>query len=332
MFLEKLSNASAPSGYEGEVRKIILSEIKPYVDEVKVDKMGNIIAHKKGKGKKVVLDAHMDEVGFIITSFNEDGTLKFDTLGNVNSRSIASRSVLIGKEKIPGVIGLKPIHLQTSDERKKSIKCSDCCIDIGANSKEEAKRYIRLGDYAVCDVKFESLGEEMLKGKAFNGRVGCAVLVDILKQDTNIDLYGVFTVQQQVGLRGAYVAAYDINPDIVIALNAVLCDDRPDVSKHLMSTEMGKGTAISLMDRNAMNSEFIDEIVTVAKEEKIQYQFITTSSESNNQSAYLMSQEGCSAISLGVPCRYMHSSISVVSKSDIKNTKELVLGILKRLG
>jgi putative aminopeptidase FrvX len=332
MFLEKLSNASGASGYEGEVRAIIKEAIKDYVDEIKVDRMGNIIAHKKGKGKKVIIDAHMDEVGFIITGYNEDGTLRFSALGGINSKIIPAKIVLVGENKITGVIGLKAIHLQTAEERKKSISYSECCIDIGSNSKEETKKLIDLGDFAVFNTSFSDFGEGLMKGKAFDDRAGCDVLISILKEDYDCDLYGVFNVQEEVGERGAFTAAYGVKADIGIALEGTICADMPNVPKHLRATEIGKGPAISIMDNTSIfNGAISKEIIRVAEENKIEYQLRRAIAGGNDAGAIHMSGEGAAIATVSVPCRYIHSSISVASKDDLKNTKKLMIEYLKQI-
>lgn len=332
MFLEKLSNASGASGYEGEVRDIIKEVIKDYVDEIKVDRMGNIIAHKRGTGKRVIIDAHMDEVGFIITAYNEDGTLKFSPLGGINSKIIPSKVVSVGENKITGIIGIKPIHLQSVEERRESISYSECSIDIGSNSKEETKRLIDLGDFVVFTTSFSDFGKGLMKGKAFDDRVGCDVLISILMENYNCDLYGVFNVQEEVGERGAYASAYGIKPDIGIALEGTICADMPSVPKHLSATEIGKGPAVSIMDNTSIfNGTISQEIIRVAEENKIEYQLRRAVAGGNDAGAIHMSCVGATVATVSVPCRYIHSSISVASKSDLENTKKLMIKYLKQI-
>jgi putative aminopeptidase FrvX len=330
MLLEKLCNATGPSGFEGEVREIIKEEIKSYVDEIKVDVMGNIIAHKKGNGKKVLIDAHMDEVGFIITGHNDDGTLRFEALGGINGKVLLSKVVLIGEDKIPGVIGFKPIHLQSGDERKKNIRASQCCIDVGLSSKEEAKKVIKVGEFVVFDVKYGEFGDGLVKGKAFDDRMGCAVAIEILKENYNCDLYVSFNVQEEVGERGAFVSAFNINPDIGIALEGTICADMPNVPKHLSATEIGKGPALSIMDRTSIfNDEILREIMKVAEEKDIPYQLRRAIAGGNDAGAILMSADGAKVATVSVPCRYIHSSVSVASIKDYKNTVTLMVEWLK---
>jgi putative aminopeptidase FrvX len=330
MLLERLCNATGPSGFEGEVREIIKEEIKNYVDEIKVDVMGNVIAHKKGNGKKVLIDAHMDEVGFIITGYNEDGTLRFESLGGINGKVILSKVILIGKDKIPGVIGFKPIHLQNSDERKKNVRASQCCIDVGLSSKEEAKKIISLGEFAVFDMKYGEFGDGLVKGKAFDDRMGCAVAIEILKGNYNCDLYVSFNVQEEVGERGAYVSAFNVNPDIGVALEGTICADMPNIPKNLSATEIGKGPALSIMDRTSIfNDEILKEIIKIAEEKNIPYQLRRAIAGGNDAGAILMSAEGAKVATVSVPCRYIHSSVSVASMEDYKNTVTLMMEWLK---
>jgi len=332
MLLERLSNAIGPSGFEGHVRDIIKKEISCYVDEIKTDRMGNIVAHKKGNGKKVLIDAHMDEVGFIITGFNSDGTLKFASLGGINSKIIACKVVYVGENKIPGVVGLKPIHLQSKDERKNNVSYSQCCIDIGANSEEEARRHVKLGDYAIFDTKFSDFGEGLMKGKAFDDRIGCAVLVELLKENYDCDLYAAFNVQEEVGERGAFIAAYEVHPEIGVALEGTICADIPSVPEHISSTVIGKGPAISIMDRTSIfDREITQFIVKTAEKNNIPYQYRRTTAGGNDAGAMVLSRDGCKVATVSVPCRYIHSSISVASRDDFNNTVNLMKEWIKTL-
>ncbi|MFL0248658.1 M42 family metallopeptidase [Candidatus Clostridium stratigraminis] len=332
MLLEKLCNATGPSGYEGNVRNIIKEQLKGYVDEIKVDNMGNIIAHKKGKGKKVIVDAHMDEVGFIIIGYNEDGTLKFYSLGGVSANIIPAKVVLVGESRIPGVIGIKPIHLQSVEERKKNIAYSDCCIDIGAKNKEEAKWQVQLGEFAVFETEFSEFGEGLYKGKAFDDRMGCAVLIEALKENYDCDLYGVFNVQEEVGERGAFVSAFQVKADIGIVLEGTICADMPSVPKHLSATEVGKGPAISIMDRTSIfNADIAADIMELGDKNNIPYQRRRAIAGGNDAFAIHASGEGAKVATISVPCRYIHASVSVASKSDFENTKKLLVEYLKTI-
>lgn len=332
MLLERLCNAVSPSAYEGEMREIIKNAIKDYVDEVKVDRMGNIVAHKRGTGKRVLVDAHMDEIGFIITGYNEDGTLKFSSLGLVDSKVVPCKVVSIGKKRISGVIGLKPIHLQTKDESEKSIKLSSLCIDIGAKSKEEARNTVPIGEYAVFTTEFGYFGEGLIKGKALDNRVGCGVLVELLKENYGCDFYGVFSVQEEIEGRGAYIPAYNIRPDLALILEGTICADMPNVGENLKVTKLQEGPAISIIDETSIfDANTINEIKKIALEVGIPYQIRKSIVGNNNGGAYTMSGSSSKVVTLSTPCRYIHSSVSVCSIEDYENTIKLAKEYLKSL-
>lgn len=330
--LDKLTSLDGPTGYEGQVRDFIKTEVAPYVDEVTVDRMGNVIVHKKGNGKRVVIDAHMDEVGFIITGYNEDGTLRFSPLGGINAKIIPSKTVLIGANKIPGVIGAKPIHLQGKDEREKGLTYNDCCIDIGAHCRKQCEDLIDLGEYVVFDTEYDEFGEGLLKGKAFDDRMGCFVLMEALKENYNIDLYGVFSVQEEIGERGAFVGAINTKADLGIALEGTICADMPSVPKHLRATEVGKGPAISIMDLTSIfDDEIAEDIMAVGEKLGIPYQRRKAIAGGNNAATFHGTGSGAKIAALSVPCRYIHSSVSVAAKSDVENAVKLLVNYLKSL-
>lgn len=332
MLLEKLSNAIGPSSYEGEVRNIIKDEIKNYVDEIKVDHMGNILAHKKGKGTKVLIDAHMDEVGFIITGFNEDGTLKFSTLGGSYLGVIPAKTLYVGEKNMPGVIGVKPIHLQDREERNKVLSLKNMCIDIGAMSEKEAREYVSLGDYAVYDTKFDFFGEGLVKGKALDDRIGCAVLIEALKENYDCDLYASFSIMEEVGERGAFMTSYEVNPSIGIAVEGTICADIDGISKEKTATVIGKGPAISIMDRTSIYSnEATYDMINVASKNSIECQRRRAVAGGNDASAMHGTKDGAKIIGLSVPVRYIHSSVSVASIKDYENTIDLLVKYLKTL-
>ena len=248
--LKRLADARGVSGNEDQVRNIIIEEITPLVDEVRIDRMGSVIGFKKGtkSDRKVMLSAHMDEVGFIITKIDDNGMLKFATVGSIDSRILPSKKVRIGDDAIPGVLGIKAIHLQEPAERKRAVKAKQMYIDIGAKNKDDAEKLVKLGDYAVFDSELVYFGDNKVKGKALDDRVGCLALIEALKGTYPYDLYACFTVQEEVGLRGAKVAAYSIQPDIGLVIEGTTCSDVPGVEPHSHSTRMGEGPAISIAD------------------------------------------------------------------------------------
>ncbi|WP_416197962.1 MAG: Endoglucanase [Sporanaerobacter sp.] len=331
MLLKELTEAFGVSGNEGEVRSVIIDEIKDYVDELKVDKIGNIIAYKKGKIDlpKLMITAHMDEVGLMITGIDKSGLLKFTTVGGIDKRILVSKCVKIGEKRIPGVIGSKPIHLQKKDEWSKALDINNLYIDIGVDSKEEALKLVSIGDYVMFDSEYIEFGNNLVKAKALDNRVGCSLLIDLLKEKTNTSFYGVFTVMEEVGLVGAGPAAYTVQPDISIVLEGTLCADTPDMEKHMIPTKLGNGPAISLMDRTTLfDINFRNKIVDIAEKNKIPYQFRKTTFGGNDSGPIHQTKEGSITSTISVPCRYIHSLVSVMSKDDYDNTFRLLKSII----
>ncbi|NMB07991.1 MAG: M42 family metallopeptidase [Tissierellia bacterium] len=331
MLLKRLTEASGVSGNEKEVRDIIISEIKDFVDDLKVDKIGNIIAYKKGKSnsKKLMVTAHMDEVGLMIIDIDDMGLLKFTTVGGIDKRILVSKPVLIGKNKIPGVIGAKPIHLQKREEWKNALNIEQLYIDIGVGGKSEAEKLVSIGDYVAFDSQYIEFGDNLVKAKALDNRVGCSLLIKLIQEIEDIEFYGVFTVMEEIGLVGAGPAAYTVDPDISIVLEGTLCYDIPKLDEHLIPTYLKKGPAISLVDRTTLfNKDFREKIVKIAIKNNIPYQFRKTSMGGNDSGKIHTTKEGSITATISVPCRNIHSPTSVMSKEDYDNTYKLLKSIL----
>lgn len=331
MLLKKLTEANGISGNEKEVRNIIVAEIKNHIDSLKIDRLGNIIAHKKGKinEKTLMVTAHMDEVGLIIKDIDDSGLMKFMTVGGIDKRILVSKKVTVGENKIPGVIGAKPIHLQNKSEWKKTLDINDLYIDIGATSKEDAQKYVDIGDYVSFYTEYREFGDNLTKAKALDNRVGCALLIDLIKNTDDIDFYGVFTVMEEIGLRGAGPAAFKVEPDIAIVLEGTLCYEMPNLDSHLIPTQLNKGPAISLIDRTTVyNHEIIDKVVNVAEDNNISYQYRKTSMGGNDSGKIHTSKLGSITLTLSVPCRYIHGPVSVMSRTDYKNTFNLLVEVV----
>lgn len=331
MLLKKLTEASGVSGNEREVRNIIIDEIKDYVDDLKIDKLGNIIAYKRGKesSKKLMVTAHMDEVGLIVTDIDDMGLIKFITVGGIDKRILVSKPVTIGDNKVPGVIGSKPIHLQKKSERDKAIEIDNLYIDIGADSKEEASKIVKIGDYVTFDSKYIEFGDNFVKAKALDNRVGCSILVELIKEIEDISFYGVFTVMEEIGLRGAGPAAYNVDPDISIVLEGTLCYDIPGIDSHLVPTYINMGPAISLIDRTTIyNKALREKIVEIAELYNIPYQYRKSSMGGNDSGKIHITKEGSVTATISVPCRNIHSPSSVMSKKDYENTYKLLKAVL----
>ncbi|WP_010243478.1 M42 family metallopeptidase [Acetivibrio cellulolyticus] len=335
MYIKELTELNGVSGNEDEVREYIKLHIKEFADEINVDSMGNVIAFKKGKNSKykVMLSAHMDEVGFMVTGFGENGVLKFATVGGIDERILPGKRVLVGDKNIPGVIGSKPIHMQERDERSINIKQKKMYIDIGTDKKDESEKLVSLGDYVSFYSPFTEFGEGLVKAKALDDRVGCAILLEALKERYEFDLYACFTVQEEVGLRGSQVAAFTVNPDLALVVEGTTCSDVPGVDKYEYSTIHGDGAALTIMDRTSYpNKNLVNYIYELAKKNQIPVQFKQTTSGGNDAGKIQLSQAGVVTASISVPCRYIHSPVSVMSKKDFESCKNIVMAVLSDLG
>lgn len=323
--LERLCNLDAASGDEKSVRDYIISQIKDYCD-FKTDNLGNIIAFKKGEKtptRKIMLDAHMDEVGLIITSITKQGYLKFQTVGGIDTAALMSRRVSING-KLNGVISGKPIHLIGKDERKKLPKCENLYIDIGAKSQQEAESVVMLGDRAVICGEFEQTPNNIIS-KAIDDRAGCAILIDLLQNYSEYDFYASFSVQEEVGLRGAKVSAYAINPDCAIMLESTTAADIADVKEDKRVCKLGGGPCVSFMDKATVYDR---EFYKAALESNIPCQPKCAVAGGNNSGAVHLTREGVRCIAISVPCRYIHSASSFCNINDIENAKELAVFML----
>ncbi len=337
MLLRQLSEAFGVSGHEDAVRQLILDAIKDQVDEHHIDALGNLIALKKGSGesrRRVMIAAHMDEVGLMVVHIEKEGSLRFEPVGGIDPRVLLAKKVLIGDKKVPGVIGNKPIHLLESQERQKVVKHKEMSIDIGASSKEEAEKLVKLGDYAAFDISFGELGGELrtVRGKAFDDRAGCAVLIELLSGSYPFDLYAAFTVQEEVGLRGARVAAYAIAPDLAFALEGTICDDLPKKRDVSPTTKLGAGPAITIMDRSVIaDRRLVKLVVDTAEENAIPYQFKQPGLGGTDAGVIHLAREGVPSTVVSVPARYIHSPTCLLSLNDFDNTVALMRATLARV-
>lgn len=326
MMLKEYTDAFGVSGCEKEIREVIKGKVEG-LGEIKTDRLGNLTVHKEGKGKRVMLAAHMDEVGFMVTGIKEDGRIKFAPMG-IDTRILVSKRVVFGRTKIVGVIGAKPIHLQGPEERNTPVNVRDMFIDIGATSKEEASKHVKLGDYATFESEYVDMGR-YIKAKALDDRVGCAVVTEVLKEDYSLDIYGAFTVQEEVGLRGAGVAAYAIEPEIAIIIEGTTCADISKDEKDYVTTP-GMGPAISIMDgSSSANGRLLRRIVEVAEKNGIPYQYRRGTFGGNDAGRIHRTKEGCITATISVPTRYIHSPISMIHKEDYDNVIKLVKLVLR---
>ena len=330
--LERLSNACAVSGDEGEVRKIVLEEVRPYADEVKVDALGNVLVTRRSKSEnalRVMLAAHMDEVGFMLTNDEGDGLYRFEMVGGLDAWKLAGKAVWVGKEHQPGVIGLKPIHLAERDELQRPVTLDGLRIDLGLGAKA------KVGDRAVFATSFTQLGPS-LRGKALDDRIGVASLIELVKQaPPDIHLLAAFTVQEENGLRGAKVAAYTFNPDLAIVLDCTPAYDLPvyDGSENTRyNTRLGAGPAIYVADAATLsNPSLVRYLLGIAEDYSIPHQIRQPGGGGTDAGAIHTQQAGIPSVSISVPGRYLHSPASLARTSDWENSITLVHTALTHL-
>ncbi|MBQ9977578.1 MAG: M42 family peptidase [Clostridia bacterium] len=327
--LKKLTSIPAVSGNEKEIREFILKEVSPFA-ECRVDKNGNIICFKKGKKsavKKVMLDAHMDEVGIIASSYTSDGFIKFQMVGSIETSVMLCRSVVF-ENGVRGVVGLKPVHLSGKDEREKLPGADSLYIDIGASNEQEAKELVSLGSTAVFESDFSNLSDNTVKARAIDDRAGCAILITLLKEEAEYDFYGVFSVLEEVGARGARTAAYEIDPDAAIILEATTAADLHGVLKENTICKLGDGPAISFMDRSTLyDRRLYDEALSCS----VKCQVKAMVAGGNNAGAIHLTRSGIPSLAISIPCRYIHSPSCVANTKDMNNALLLSKEMLKRI-
>jgi endoglucanase len=326
--LRALSNAPGIAGDEIEVRRVLRPMIEPFVDALHVDSMGNLITRKVGTGGsplRMLITAHMDEVGMMVVGHTGDGALRIDTAGGIPTRILPGLTVRVGKEGLTGVIGLQAIH-RADRGNTRVPKLSQLAVDIGAKKKDEAEQLAPVGTPVVFTTEFREIGGACM-GKAFDDRAGCAALVELLRGDPfPFDIYGVFTVQEEVGLRGARVAAYTVEPDVGIALEGTLADDLPKEEEDVSpTTELGKGPAITVMDRSYITPpRLLNHVIRSAEDAGIAYQFKQPGIGGTDAGGIHRARSGVPAVTIAVPCRYIHSPVSMLRRSDLENLVRLV--------
>jgi len=324
---EKLCNLYGPSGLEDEVRQAIIEEITPYCENVYTDKVGNVIAYKKGKKsveKPLLFAAHMDEVGFMIQYISEDGYLYFDTIGGIDNSVIGGRRVILGENKLLGVVASKAIHLQKAEERGMCIPISEMYIDIGCTSKEEAKKHVSVGDCGVFVPNFEEFGDGFVKSKALDDRFGCAVLCTMIKEEREYDTVFAFTVCEEVGCRGAQTTAYSLNPELCVIIESTTAGDLPGVATARRACAINEGAVLSVMDNGTIyDPAFLAKAKKLAEENKVKYQIKNTVAGGNDSRAFQTSAKGSKVLAISAPVRYIHSASSVAKKSDLEDVLAL---------
>ncbi|MBM7701261.1 M42 family metallopeptidase [Metabacillus iocasae] len=340
--LKDLTDAKGIPGNEREPREVMRKYIEPYADELKTDGLGSLIAEKVGleNGPKIMIAGHLDEVGFMVTQIDDKGFVRFQTVGGWWSQVMLAQRVTIvtNKGDVTGVIGSKPPHILSPEARKKPVEIKDMFIDIGASSREEVLEWgVKPGDQVVPYFEFTVLNnEKMLLAKAWDNRIGCAIAIDVLKQLKGVDhpnvVYGVGTVQEEVGLRGAKTAANMIQPDIAFGVDVGIAGDTPGVSEKEALGKMGKGPQIILYDASMVSHKGLRDFVTdVADELAIPYQFDAMAGGGTDSGAIHISANGVPALSITIATRYIHSHAAMLHRDDYEHAVKLITEVIKRL-
>jgi endoglucanase len=325
--LKELCTLRGVSGCEDEVREFIRAQAAPYADSIRTDALGNLLVFKKGKratGNKLLLAAHMDEVGLIVTKITDEGYLKFDFVGGVDRRVAIGKPVLLGDAKVPGIIGLKAIHLVSRDEVKKVPKTDALYLDIGAKDKEAAEKLVELGTYGVFDSQPEALGNGFLKARAIDDRVGCAIMLKLLQEELPLDVTFAFTAQEEVGTRGAFGAAFSVTPEVALVLETTTAADLPDVEEHRKVCAPGKGPVISYMDGGTIYDRALFEAFrALAEEHHIPWQTKEYIAGGNDARTIQRTKSGVRVAAMSAAVRYLHAPSSVGSVEDFENMLKL---------
>lgn len=336
--LEKLSNAFGPSGLENEVVHILRKELEKCADETQVDKLGNVMFYHEGKKgyPKVMLSAHMDEVGFMITYIEDSGFLRFDTWGITNNIMPGQRVVFKGERGfIRGIIGTKPPHIMTTDEQNKIVPKEDLFIDIGADNIAQANmKGADVGMMGVFDVEFMDLGDGYFRGKALDDRAGCVVLAETFKalQDSPYNVVAVGSVQEELGIRGARTAAWQVEPDIGLALEGTFVADVPGTRPDRVSSKIKGGPVLTIMDRATFtHPHILKTLIKTAKQKAIPFQFKKVLVGGTDAGAIHLTKAGVPSGTVAVPCRYIHGPVSIIHIDDLKNTIRLVTEFTKAI-
>ena len=333
--LKQLSESTGVSGAENEVRLLLRDLISDHVDEWRVDTIGNLIALKKGTGEsdlRVMVDAHMDEVGMIITGVDNSGAYRFETVGGLHSHALVGQVVKVGTRKFTGVIGVKPLHLLRRSQFNAKPRIENLRIDIGAKSKDEASRKVKPGETATFISEYQELGQVAV-GKAFDDRAGCAALVNLLQREKySFDLVAVFSAQEEVGLRGAYVAAYGLTPDAAFVLECTPAYDLPNERDVSPNVALGEGPAIYVMDSATIQDpRLVSHLMRTAEDNGIPYQIRRPGGGGTNTAAIQRAGPGVPASTVATPARYIHGPASMLNLEDFEHVVNLLDASLRLL-
>jgi len=339
--LKKLAEAHGVSGYESKIGEIVEAEIKPYVDEIKTDGLGNLIATRKGKKPSVMIAAHLDEIGLMVKLIEDEGFLRFSTIGGWFDQTLLNQRVVLHSEnevKAYGVIGSKPPHKMKKEEREKAIKSEDMFIDVGARGKEEVEQMgISIGTTVTVDRHFVDLKNERVSCKAFDNRSGVAIMVEALKRaNTDFEVYAVGTVQEEVGLKGARTAAFGLNPNVALAVDTDIAGGHPGIEKKDTTVEMDKGPVITVSDASGRGiitpPSVLKWLKETATKHNIDYQLSVSEGGTTDATSIHLTRSGIPTGVIGVPTRYIHSPVELLSLKDLDKCAELAARAVEQVG
>lgn len=324
--LESLCTARGISGNEDAVREIIRGKVEPYAETLEVTPLGSLIVTKRGAKRpktKLMISAHMDEVGLIVTYIMENGLLKFAPVGGIDRRVLCGKAVTVGNG-VPGVIGAKPIHMLKEEERGKAVPSEDLTIDIGAKDRAEAERYVTPGDPVCFDSVFDT-SHGMVKSRALDDRAGCALLIGLLQGEPEYDFTAAFVVQEEIGLRGAKTAAYAVHPDAAIVLESTTAADIAGVDKEKQVCRVGGGPVISFMDRHTIyDKEYYRMAFSAAERVGVECQAKLAVAGGNDAGAIHVSRGGVRTVAVSLPCRYLHSAVGMIARKDFEAAERML--------
>ncbi|MFA5156757.1 MAG: M42 family metallopeptidase [Candidatus Omnitrophota bacterium] len=336
--LRKLLNASGVSGHESEIAGIMQQELKNSCDEASIDNFGNVIARKGSGGKKIMLAAHMDEVGLMVKHISKDGYINFIKVGGVDDRILPGQRVVVKAKKgdVLGIIGSKPPHLQKEEEKKHPIKYEDMFIDIGCKNKEEALEKVSLGDSMIFEPNCGELSSKLCYGKAVDNRLGCFILLKVMERlKVNAEVYAVATAQEEVGLKGARTSSFKVNPDFAIAIDTTMAGDTPGIKESETPLKLGEGPAIIMIEASGrgfiISEKTKDIFIETAKEHKIKHQVAVIEGGMTDGAMIYMNREGVPTGVLSVPTRYVHAPTGVFSLDDINSAIDLTVKVVEKV-
>ena len=339
--LARLAEARGISGYEGAVREIVEEELREYVDEIRTDRLGNLIASKSGKSPSVMIAAHLDEIGLMVKHIEPEGFLRFSTIGGWFDQTLLNQRVVLqpeGGDIVYGVIGSKPPHRMKKEEREKVIKAEDMFIDIGAKSEEEVSKLgITIGTPVIIDRQFIPLINDRVTCKAFDNRSGVAVMIEALRRvNTEFEVYAVGTVQEEVGLKGARTSAFELNPNVAIAIDTDIAGGHPGIEKKDTTVELDKGPVITVSDASGRGiitpPAVLKWLKGTASRYNIPYQLSVSEGGTTDATAIHLTRSGIPTGVIGVPTRYIHSPVELLSLKDLDKCAELIARALEHVG